>query len=169
MDEKRNHIKKIALKLFANEGYNSTSVGSIAHHVGISKKVLYNIFKSKDALLRELLSDGFEELKIIFIHNNSTITQTQKRDIKLLLKFYLKMIESNKKTIRLFYQINFKSDIYIKCSNEFKFIVKLLSPNIKSGNDKLLLIHLLLGITFNFIVERLTIDEIEDILDLYFE
>jgi AcrR family transcriptional regulator len=48
---KREQIVSEALKLFYREGFNATGVDKIARVAGVSKKTLYNHFKSKDELV----------------------------------------------------------------------------------------------------------------------
>ena len=52
----------VALELFSEEGYHSTSISRIAKQAGISKGNTYNYFKSKQDLLVQLVMEGVEEL-----------------------------------------------------------------------------------------------------------
>jgi AcrR family transcriptional regulator len=53
----RDKIKKIALTLFANNGYDATSMEKIATGVGIKKSSLYAFITSKEALFLEIYED----------------------------------------------------------------------------------------------------------------
>lgn len=53
----RDKIKKIALTLFANNGYDTTSMEKIATGVGIKKSSLYAFIASKEALFWEIYED----------------------------------------------------------------------------------------------------------------
>jgi AcrR family transcriptional regulator len=59
----RERIVKTALKLFADRGYASTPVSLIARKAKVSQGLMYNFFKSKDELLMEIMSRGFEDIK----------------------------------------------------------------------------------------------------------
>ena len=61
--EKRQLIMDSAMQLFAEQGYEHTSIDSIARHAGISKGLLYAYFKSKDDLLYHILSDGLQKIE----------------------------------------------------------------------------------------------------------
>jgi len=50
-------IKKIALTLFANNGYDATSMEKIATGVGIKKSSIYSFITSKEALFWEIYED----------------------------------------------------------------------------------------------------------------
>ncbi len=63
---RRSSILGSALKLFARRGYNGTSVTAIAHGAGITKGQVYNYFRSKDDLLRDVLQEGYRRMEAIF-------------------------------------------------------------------------------------------------------
>ncbi|WP_094605920.1 hypothetical protein SPSIL_013500 [Sporomusa silvacetica DSM 10669] len=56
-DKTRDKIKKNALTLFANNGYDATSMEKIATGVGIKKSSLYAFITSKEALFWEIYED----------------------------------------------------------------------------------------------------------------
>ncbi|MGG1517099.1 TetR/AcrR family transcriptional regulator [Paenibacillus oryzisoli] len=51
-------IKDVALKYFANHGYEGASLADIAEEVGIKKQSIYTHFKGKDELFLVLLHDA---------------------------------------------------------------------------------------------------------------
>ncbi len=51
----RNKILVTAEKLFAEKGYEGSSVGEIAMGVGIDKSTLYHYFKSKENILKDII------------------------------------------------------------------------------------------------------------------
>lgn len=53
----REKIPVVALRLFAEKGYEATSMRAIAEQLGITKPALYYHFESKEAIVRELLRD----------------------------------------------------------------------------------------------------------------
>jgi len=55
-------ILDAALEVFAKQGYHSSTVNAIAKTAGISKGLLYNYFKSKDDVLKELMIGMMEAL-----------------------------------------------------------------------------------------------------------
>ncbi|RXI96226.1 TetR/AcrR family transcriptional regulator [Anaerobacillus alkaliphilus] len=52
-------IKEAALTLFAEKGYEGTSLAQIADEVGLKKQSLYSHFKSKDDLFLQVLTETF--------------------------------------------------------------------------------------------------------------
>jgi len=53
----RRDILNRALDLFAEQGFSGTSTRQIARAVGVRESALYHYFPSKDAILRELLTE----------------------------------------------------------------------------------------------------------------
>jgi AcrR family transcriptional regulator len=60
--EKKQLIMDSALLLFAENGYDRTSIGSIAQHAEMSQGLLYTYFKNKDDLLYQILVSGGEKI-----------------------------------------------------------------------------------------------------------
>ncbi|WNS78722.1 TetR/AcrR family transcriptional regulator [Domibacillus sp. DTU_2020_1001157_1_SI_ALB_TIR_016] len=66
-------IKEVALRHFAQNGYEGASMANIAEDVGIKKATIYSHFKGKDELFLQICRDASEsELKFIihFIESN---------------------------------------------------------------------------------------------------
>ncbi|MFE5838947.1 TetR/AcrR family transcriptional regulator [Arthrobacter sp. NPDC056493] len=51
----RENIQAVALRLFADQGYESTSMRQIAEELGFTKAALYYHFKSKEDIVRALM------------------------------------------------------------------------------------------------------------------
>ncbi len=56
-DERKKHILDAALKAFAEHGYERTSIAIICEEAGIARPTLYQYFKDKKSVFRELLED----------------------------------------------------------------------------------------------------------------
>jgi AcrR family transcriptional regulator len=53
----RSRIQEIALELFAEQGYEKTSLREIAERLGVTKAALYYHFKTKDDIVASLFED----------------------------------------------------------------------------------------------------------------
>lgn len=60
--DRRSQIMTVALEMFAREGYGHVSIASLARRAGISKGLMYNYFDGKEALLKEILNHGIEQI-----------------------------------------------------------------------------------------------------------
>lgn len=56
------HIARVAARLFAERGYEATSVREIVEEAGVAKPTLYYYFGSKEGLAKALISDPLDEL-----------------------------------------------------------------------------------------------------------
>lgn len=87
---KKQLIMEKALELFAEKGFESTSVQQITEHCGISKGAFYLSFKSKDELIF-ILIDYF---MIEFTSDIDYMVKSTKNDEELLYKFYYTIFNS---------------------------------------------------------------------------
>ena len=72
--EKKQLIMDTALKLFAENGFERTSIECIAQHAGISIGLMYKYFKSKDDLLYQILASGMQMITDFF-HADMTMEE----------------------------------------------------------------------------------------------
>ena len=61
----RERIQSIALELFAEQGYEKTSLREIAERLGVTKAALYYHFKSKEDIVRSFTEDYRAELDTV--------------------------------------------------------------------------------------------------------
>src|SRR5512132_897433 len=58
----RERIQAIALELFAEQGYEKTSLREIAERLGVTKAALYYHFKSKDEIVNSFVEDRLRRM-----------------------------------------------------------------------------------------------------------
>jgi AcrR family transcriptional regulator len=58
----RSRAQKVALELFAEQGYEKTSLREIAERLGVTKAALYYHFKSKEDIVHSFTDDYFADL-----------------------------------------------------------------------------------------------------------
>ncbi|SDI73186.1 TetR/AcrR family transcriptional regulator [Alteribacillus bidgolensis] len=76
-------IKKTALELFAENGYDGTSLSDIAKRVGIKKPSLYNHFDNKEALYFATIEDVF---RAYVDYVNESLADIKVKTVKTKLK-----------------------------------------------------------------------------------
>ena len=76
-ESRRQQIMDAALELFAQKGYASCSIAQLANHTGISKGLMYNYFKSKEALLVAIIEDGISEFLDYFDPDHDGVLTTE--------------------------------------------------------------------------------------------
>jgi len=55
----RSRVQKVALELFAEQGYEKTSLREVAERLGVTKAALYYHFKSKEDIVHSFTDDYF--------------------------------------------------------------------------------------------------------------
>jgi len=58
----RSRVQQVALELFAEQGYEKTSLREIAERLGVTKAALYYHFRSKEDIVHSLTDDYFAEI-----------------------------------------------------------------------------------------------------------
>ena len=90
-----------ALRLFRQEGYESTGIQKIVDAVGVTKPTMYHHFGSKKGLLKELLDSKFSP----FLHSLETLS-AYNGDVVLsienLIRLYFEFAEHNMEFYRWF-------------------------------------------------------------------
>lgn len=66
MTNKQEKILQTALQLFAEEGFSSTPTSKIAKAAGVSEGLIFRHFGNKDGLLKAILGQGEEKIKLLF-------------------------------------------------------------------------------------------------------
>lgn len=61
-EQTRQEAKRIALEQLAEHGIGGISVNAIGKRMGVTGPALYRYFANRDALLTELISDGYHDL-----------------------------------------------------------------------------------------------------------
>lgn len=61
-EQTRQEVKRIALEQLAEYGVAGISVNAIGKRMGVTGPALYRYFANRDALLTELISDGYHDL-----------------------------------------------------------------------------------------------------------
>lgn len=91
-----NQIKEVALKYFAEKGYEGTSMAHIAADVGIKKQSIYTHFKGKDELFLQVCSNVFaDELRFVINFIDSNITRPIENFLFDFLLQYKERYEKN--------------------------------------------------------------------------
>jgi AcrR family transcriptional regulator len=58
----RSRVQQVALELFAEQGYEKTSLREIAERLGVTKAALYYHFRSKEDIVHSFTDDYFAEI-----------------------------------------------------------------------------------------------------------
>jgi len=109
-EEKRSRILQAALELFGHEGYHSSSISKIARKANISKGLVYNYFDSKEAIVREILNSGIEQMLQIFDVNHDGVLESS--EIEYFLEEMFKHLHEHREFWKLYFSISLQPEIY---------------------------------------------------------
>lgn len=82
-ENRREAILTEALDLFAQKGYENTSISELARNVGISKGNIYNYFDSKEDILKEVLYNALKK-KLNFFPSELSPIDSKEKFIKVI-------------------------------------------------------------------------------------
>ena len=98
----RARLRQLALQLFAEQGYEKTSLREIAERLGVTKAALYYYFKSKEDIVRSLVEDYMAEIDDLI-----TWAKDQPRDAATraeIVSRYLDIVANGTAVFRLLHQ-----------------------------------------------------------------
>jgi AcrR family transcriptional regulator len=120
-EQKRALILEEALRLFADEGFHSTSISKIAKSAGISKGLMYNYFESKEALLHEIVIAGINELTQTFDPNNDGILTTE--ELEYFINQTFEILKTNIKYWKLYFAIILQPSVLKMFGTDFSNVL----------------------------------------------
>jgi len=98
----RARLRELALQLFAEQGYEKTSLREIAEHLGVTKAALYYYFKSKEDIVRSLVEDYVADLdELIAWGKAQPRTAAVRAEI---IRRYLHVVASGTEVFRMLHQ-----------------------------------------------------------------
>jgi AcrR family transcriptional regulator len=121
-DETRKKILAEAERLFAEKGFDGTSVGMIADAVGINKGLIYYHFKNKDDIIASLFLSVIDELlEHLAREDAASGTAGSDIDIKTKMRQEITFLEPRKRILSVMLMEAFKNDdrenFLLKCAD----------------------------------------------------
>ena len=126
----RKKIIDVALHLVKNEGWESLSIRKIADAIEYSAPVIYDHFVNKEAILFEILQDGFK-LLLANIHKAISKEKSPQDQLKALVDCYWKFALKNGSYFKLMFGIGMPCCGEGKMKTEFEALQDLIYEIIK--------------------------------------
>ncbi len=98
----RSRLRELALQLFAEQGYEKTSLREIAERLGVTKAALYYYFKSKEDIVRSLVEDYMAEIDELIAWGKTQPSSPETR--AEIIRRYLDIIANGTAVFRLLHQ-----------------------------------------------------------------
>ncbi|NDI35794.1 TetR/AcrR family transcriptional regulator [Chengkuizengella sediminis] len=93
-------ILKVAMELFIQNGYHSTSIDEIANKAKISKGLLYHYYKGKESLLAAMVEERIEEL--LEVMETATTKESPVEQISYIIEGSLENVSRKPKVFRFY-------------------------------------------------------------------
>lgn len=116
MTEKQESILNSALKLFATEGYASTSTSKVAKAAGVSEGLIFRHFNSKEGLLNAILEKSAEAARMMMA--DIVMSSNPKDVIRKFLELPYSIKKEEYEMWRLTYALKWQTDSYDSSANE---------------------------------------------------
>ena len=108
-NEKKRLIKDVALELFANQGYATTSISQIAQKANISKGLMYNYYESKENLLKSIVQSFMIEIADIMDPNHDD--KIEDKEVIQFFDLIFDLLRLKRKQLKLFFQLSFQPEV----------------------------------------------------------
>lgn len=177
MNKTKRKIFEASMKLFAEKGYDATSIEEITATVGVAKGTLYYHFTSKEEIFNFLVEEGMK-----LLHNSIDIKTTKLNNeidkIKAIILIQIKIVAKYENLITiLLSQFWGKEERNKKCKQHiFEYIKKIEDivregiekGEIKAGNPQVIASEIY-GLICSSLVYKTRLENEFDIMRLYYE
>jgi len=126
-----NLLVDTALKLFAEKGFEKTSIRSIAQEAGVSLGLLYNYFPGKEQLLAEIFKRGVADIHATFAQQPSG--QSPAQGIEQHILQTVKLLKEKKNFWKLLHSIRLQSAVLQQLLNSMQAETAYIESQIKQN------------------------------------
>ena len=108
-EERKHQILEAALHVFANDSYHGASMAAVAKRAAISKGLIYNYFDSKEAILRTLISELFDQMMELMALD--TQLPLRRIDFVRIIELSVDEVVKNPERWKLYMSLSFQPDV----------------------------------------------------------
>lgn len=110
MTEKQENIVKAALRLFATQGYASTSTSKVAKEAGVSEGLIFRHFGNKEGLLNAIMEMANEHMQVKI--GSIAMISDSKEMLSKLFEMLFSVKEPEQELWKLMYALKWQMDSY---------------------------------------------------------
>jgi AcrR family transcriptional regulator len=126
--ERRLELLDVAVKLFATQGYHKTKISDIVKSAGVSQGTFYWYFKSKEAIVLEIIAGGHEKIiEVIsqgYREHSGSVTDMVSAS-ESLLKNLLQFASDNRYFMELLLGSGSSDEVIRKAANDTRIDMEL--------------------------------------------
>lgn len=134
MSKKKNEILKVAAGLFAEQGFEKTSMTNICEAADVSKGLVYHHFESKEAILKEIFEQSTE--RMIEMNKNLKSDTDPNSCLVNLIESLFHHLENDKTFFQLNLNMMFQPSTRKILQKQIKERAEILFDSVKSIFDK---------------------------------
>ena len=164
-EQRRTQLLTVAVEVFGERGFHSTSMDEVAEAAGVTKPVLYQHFPSKRALYRELLDDVDAQLLSELMVATDAAPSGRER-VEAGFAAYFRFVTENRAAFRLLFGASVRNDpeFAVVAERTIDRIAALITEMIEieaPADHRRVLAHAIVGMA-EATSRRLTNDDAED-------
>jgi AcrR family transcriptional regulator len=148
---RRQPLLDVALQVFGERGFHPTSMNDVAEAAGVTKPVLYQHFRSKRELYKQVLSDVGDHL-LDAISKATAAARSPHEQVELGFIAYFRFVESNEAAFRVLFgggtrrDEEFAAQVALVEGAIAEAIAALIDVEELTGEQRRLLAHGLVGL-----------------------
>ena len=100
--ERRDQLLLVARKIFAERGFQATTMDDIAKEAGFTKPILYQYFESKTELYREIVNQTAQKL-LDSLRDGVSQVDSPRAKIEVAFRVYFEMVVSETDAFRILF------------------------------------------------------------------
>ena len=169
MNKTKRKIFETSMKLFAEKGYDATSIEEITANVGVAKGTLYYHFSSKEEIFQFLIEEGVKLLK------NSVEIKTEKLEssidkIKAVVLIEIKVLVKYEDFMTIVLsEIWGNGPRSILCKKYVFEYIQMIEKIVENGINKKEIIDGIFGFTCSSLIYKMRTDKEINVQELYSE
>lgn len=171
-ETRKDLIRTRALKLFALDGYHSTSISMIAREAKISKGLIYNYYQSKEDLLKDVILYGMHKItETVDPDKDGVMTE---EEMKNMIEINKKSLISDRRFWTLYFSILPQPDVLAIVKDEvmkmYDYLISMFTEYFKKQGyddpetEAMMLGSILDGVFFHYLInpDRYPLDKVMD-------
>jgi AcrR family transcriptional regulator len=125
--ERRELLLRVARKIFAERGFQATTMDDIAKEAGFTKPILYQFFESKTDLYREIVAGTAQSL-ISTLASSVPQAETPRAKIEVAFSVYFDMVISQPDAFRILFIHSHEAEILSQLRRVELTLVSFIEP-----------------------------------------
>ena len=128
----RSTLMAVCVDVFNRHGYDATSMGMLAKHLGISKSAIYHHVESKEAILEQALDDALGALEAAFDEVEASEGDAGER-VEAAVRSTLRVLADHMPQVTLLLRLRGNSDVELHAMERRRSITRRLGALLEVG------------------------------------